>query len=490
MSINLIQFTKVNCNPRQIIIWLVFLGCLIVQSTSANAQAVLYDRVQVTSREYKLKAECDFFGCDSQAKVSDSLFLPLGYRFVGPQTDYESVFYDDCHPPSHFYKDQWQEVSINITRSTCGAFIHLSKGIDKVSFGAWTAEPEYFNKDRYLNFIVSIVGSKPSLPPTLAAATAQDGVHLSWLNNTSSASRLIVQRRTGQSLNWEQIADVSVTPTTFVDSQIKDNTLYLYRSRSCNEANNACTPWSSEVHGERLVVLLASAASRRDAPVSPDMEVVALGADLAPNSASSSEPQLELEGVRAFVKDSLGVMRQALIKNVTPEKVTFIIPSLSELGQADIQLETWRGTARGKTTIVPLQPSLYAADEDKAGGVAQGRLQRVLPGGLIRRFEALAIRGENGSYTPVPIEYLHENDDLYLFLEASGFRSYLSTSSAASIVARVGGVPAQVLFAGPADAPGRDILIIRIPKGLRPGQAEINVSIGSLQANAVTISMK
>lgn len=469
--------------------WL-FITCLLTFITFVSvpilAQSVLYERGGSNAVSYKLYAIC-YGSCGT---IYDYRRGSLGltdssFALVGSNLNQTFRAFDDGRT-AYRYDDG--EVIVNVTRSTKQAYIEITKRPWGVEYYARTANAKSFGGGLHLDFSITIVGSKSAKEPTLGAAVGYDEkIYVSWLNNTNLGTKIQIQKGTAE-VQWGQIAAVASVPSIFRDESVEPNKKYFYRVRACNDAN-ACTPFTKEVEAiNRKIFFVASAANRREGPVAVESEVIAAGADLAKSSRSVAVPLPELEETKVFIKDAAGITRQALIRAVSPTEVKFIVPSIT-LGDASIQVQNWRGDiSRGQMKIAATNPGLYAADEALAGGPANGQLLRILPGGLIRRYEALTKRDEDGNVVPVPIEYLSDKEQLFLYLSGSGFRF---RSSLSGVTARIGSTYPQTLFAGPSEIPGQDVLVLRLPKDLpEKTDLEIAVTIDGNPANLVTIRMK
>nr|MCU0229661.1 hypothetical protein [Bryobacterales bacterium] len=80
--------------------------------------------------------------------------------------------------------------------------------------------------------------------------------------------------------------------------------------------------------------------------------------------------------------------------------------------------------------------------------------------------------------TPIPVNYVHPDAEVFLILFGTGFRGNTSLP-----VVNVGGFPAEVVYAGPqASFAGLDQINIRIPKSAR-GLGLLGINIRHANAN-------
>ncbi|MGH9936926.1 MAG: hypothetical protein ACREAM_11815, partial [Blastocatellia bacterium] len=100
------------------------------------------------------------------------------------------------------------------------------------------------------------------------------------------------------------------------------------------------------------------------------------------------------------------------------------------------------------------------------------------------RFDA-----QQNKFLAVPIDISDPAEQVFLILNGTGIRG---RSSLSSVAAQVGGVDAEVLFAGPqSEFVGLDQVNLRLPRGLA-GRGEVNVvlTVDGKTANTVRINVK
>ncbi len=86
--------------------------------------------------------------------------------------------------------------------------------------------------------LVALVG----LASGLSEAVAAD-ITLSWTDNSNNESGFLIQRKTGTSGTFAQIATVGTNVRSYVDSGLAAATTFCYRVRAFNSAgNSAFTP--------------------------------------------------------------------------------------------------------------------------------------------------------------------------------------------------------------------------------------------------------
>jgi autotransporter-associated beta strand protein len=75
----------------------------------------------------------------------------------------------------------------------------------------------------------------PAAPTALtASATSAASITLNWVNNANNQAGFKIERSTGNTSNFAQIAVAGVSATSFIDSTVSPSTLYYYRVRATN----------------------------------------------------------------------------------------------------------------------------------------------------------------------------------------------------------------------------------------------------------------
>ena len=100
-----------------------------------------------------------------------------------------------------------------------------------------------------------------------------------------------------------------------------------------------------------------------------------------------------------------------------------------------------------------------------------------------------ALDAAQGRFVSVPIDLGPESDQVFLLLYGTGLRG---RSALSAVSARVGGVDAPVLYAGPQnDFQGLDQINLRLPRSLAGrGEVEIVLTADGQTSNAVRVSVK
>jgi uncharacterized protein (TIGR03437 family) len=233
-----------------------------------------------------------------------------------------------------------------------------------------------------------------------------------------------------------------------------------------------------------------SAASFSDGPLARAQIVAAFGSHLATQTASASDLPLptELAGARVLITDSQGVERAAPLFFVSPSQINYQIPPDAALGPATVTVASGdRAVAIGLIEITDVAPSLFTANGDGQGVGAAVALRVGADGS--QRFEPVArFDAEWNRLVAAPID-LGEGEQVFLILYGTGLRGRDGTST---VVATIGGVRAEALYAGPqGEGAGLDQINLLLPRALAGrGEVDLVLSVDGKATNTVRISIR
>ncbi len=234
-----------------------------------------------------------------------------------------------------------------------------------------------------------------------------------------------------------------------------------------------------------------SAASFLGAQLAPESIVAGFGNNLASGVqvVNSLPLPTTLNGTTIRVRDALGVERLAPIFFVAPTQVNFQIPPSTANGTATITIIGPTGAAStGLARIANASPGIFSANAD-GQGVAAAVVLRVRANGEQIYEPVSRLDAATNKFVPAPIDLGPESDQLFLITFGTGmrFRSSLGASSAS-----IGGVNAELLYAGPTGGfVGLDQNNIRIPRSLLGrGEVDVRVTLDGVQSNLVRIAIK
>ncbi|MGH9844954.1 MAG: hypothetical protein ACREEM_40065 [Blastocatellia bacterium] len=137
--------------------------------------------------------------------------------------------------------------------------------------------------------------------------------------------------------------------------------------------------------------------------------------------------------------------------------------------------------------IASVAPGLFAADAS-GRGLAAALALRIKADGS-QQFEPVAQFDQaQQRFVAVPVDLGPETDQVFLILFATGVR-YRSALNA--VTARIGGVDAQVTFAGAqGDYVGLDQVNVRLPRSLiGRGEVDVALTVDGQAANTVKLSI-
>jgi uncharacterized protein (TIGR03437 family) len=225
--------------------------------------------------------------------------------------------------------------------------------------------------------------------------------------------------------------------------------------------------------------------------VAPESIVTAFGSDLVAATEAASGVRLPavLAGTSVKVTDSAGTERAAALYFVSPTQMTFVVPAGPAPGPGYVSVTGRDGAVSvGPLAIEPVAPSLFSADAS-GRGVAAAVALRVSTSGAqtqepVARFDAAQAR-----FVAQPISLGPETDQVYLLLFGTGIRFRGSLSG---VRCRIGGVPAEVTYAGPQGAyPGLDQVNVKVPRSLAGrGDVEIELTVDGRAANHVGVAIR
>jgi uncharacterized protein (TIGR03437 family) len=196
-----------------------------------------------------------------------------------------------------------------------------------------------------------------------------------------------------------------------------------------------------------------------------------------------------LNGAGVTVTDSAGTERPADVFFSSSTQINYLVPDQTELGRATLTVTA----ANGAKLTTPLQisavaPGIFSANSD-GKGVAAAQALLVKADGTRSFLQVLQCGAAPGSCVGVPIDLGADTDQVVLILYATGLRGL---SSLDNVRCNIGGLPGQVLYAGPQNQfKGLDQVNVLIPKGLKGrGQVNVALSVDRQLSNTVTVNIK
>jgi uncharacterized protein (TIGR03437 family) len=238
-------------------------------------------------------------------------------------------------------------------------------------------------------------------------------------------------------------------------------------------------------------VAAASAASYTNASLASESIAALFGANLSGNTLASSVLPLPtvLAGISVTLKDSRGHEHLAPLFFASPSQINFLLPAGLPPGPATVYAgNNGNIHSSGALEITNISPGLFAADASGRGWATAVAL-RVKADGTQVYEPVVRFDPAQNRLVAVPIEVSKPSEQVFLLLFGTGFRH---RSSLANVNAHIGGIPAEVLFAGAqGELAGLDQANLRLPPTLAGrGEVEITLTADGRTSNAVSVQIK
>ncbi len=212
---------------------------------------------------------------------------------------------------------------------------------------------------------------------------------------------------------------------------------------------------------------VVDAASFR-APISPGALATIFGANLAAGSSGQAATAVptRLAGVRVLVDG-----RAAGLLYVSDRQINFLVPPGVPFGEVDIIVSTPLGQSAVRATVAAVSPGIF-----------------VMPDG----FGAVTLAGTRQLTSERPVA---AGEFIQMFCTGLG-QTRLNPSNGLqetvdSPQVFIGGIASQIQFSGLAPSfPGLNQVNARVPAGLKPGSQTLELVIGGVAANRVTIVVR
>lgn len=172
---------------------------------------------------------------------------------------------------------------------------------------------------------------------------------------------------------------------------------------------------------------------------------------------------------------------------VSPSQINYYVPAGLTLGAAVVKVVLHGQTiAQAQVNIASVSPALYTANAN-GSGVPAARAIFVAANGA-QSTPAVFQCGASGCQ-PAVLSLGSESEQLYLELYGTGIRG---RSSLSAVTATIGGVNAEVLYAGAnANFVGLDQVNVKVPRAmLHHGEAQLVLTVDGQQANPVVLKFQ
>jgi uncharacterized protein (TIGR03437 family) len=202
----------------------------------------------------------------------------------------------------------------------------------------------------------------------------------------------------------------------------------------------------------------------------------------APPATAGATLPTTLGGVTGTVKDSAGVSRPASLYYASSGQVNYVVP----LGTAGGMATAIVGTIPSAAFIGAVAPSLYSAN---GNGIGVAAAFAVLASASGTQTVVPVFQCGSSGCTAASMSLGAATDILVVELYGTGIQG---RSSLSNVVVEIGGVPAQVVYAGAqSQYPGLDQVNVYVPRSLAgAGEVPVVVTVDGVTANVVTISIQ
>lgn len=237
-------------------------------------------------------------------------------------------------------------------------------------------------------------------------------------------------------------------------------------------------------------VVTVSAANYAGDRLASEQIVAAFGTNLATGVqvASGSTLPTNLLGTSISIKDSAGIERPASLFFVSPSQINYLLPAGLASGAATVSITSGGGAASGGVIqITPVAPGIFTADAS-GRGIPAANLFRLHADGSSVTEPIAFFDPAQGKIVPKPIDAGEEGDRIFLILFATAVKG---RSDLAAVEATIGGLPAEVSYAGAQGSFfGLDQINIEIPRSLAgQGLVDVLLTVDGATANIVQISI-
>jgi uncharacterized protein (TIGR03437 family) len=328
--------------------------------------------------------------------------------------------------------------------------------------------------------LLAHVGTRPSVAQVIAVRNSGDGA-LNWAAQADQGWIRLGNLTGSSPSNLAVMAD----PTGLQVGQYAGKVIVS----ATGDGGTATIPVTLNVLPTQVTSV--SAASYKLAPLAPESIVSAFGSNLAPAIAAATTLPLpiSLASVEVHITDSAGVDRAAPLFYVSPTQINYQVPVGTATGAALVSvLRSGEVPVTETVQIAAVSPGLFAANAD-GREVAAGHVVRVKADNS-QVFEPLAeFDPAQGRFVPRPIDLGPATDRIYLVLFGTGLRF---NSGLAAVAAQVGGVGAEVQYAGQQPQfVGLDQVNLLLPRNLAGrGEVTVTLTIDGMAANPVKVHIK
>lgn len=240
--------------------------------------------------------------------------------------------------------------------------------------------------------------------------------------------------------------------------------------------------------GNRNVAYRFTAANSAPQPLAIVSAASYFEGVLAPSSiATAFGRDIPATGAAVTVKDASGALIDAQVLNAAAGQLSFVVPAGAANGLATVSIQRNGATLASATTnILRPAPSLFSANASSYGVAAATAFLAKADGTRVP-VPVFNCRAGAGC-TTTPMSLGSPEDQLILTLYGTGF----GTLTPADLFVHIGGVKAEVLYAGPQGAfLGLDQINLRIPRSAAgSGESGIVLAVREAVSNVVLVNIQ
>lgn len=238
-------------------------------------------------------------------------------------------------------------------------------------------------------------------------------------------------------------------------------------------------------------VASVSAASFNATALAGESIVAAFGDNLASavQVASGSTLPNSMAGTTVTVRDSTNIEKTARLFFVSPQQINFLMPDGLASGTASVVVTNDQGRlAAGTINIAAVAPALFAANSNGREVPAAVVLRIKADNSLFYEPVAVFDSAQN-KFVATPIDLGAESDQVFLVGYGTGWRK---RSSLGAIIAKIGGLNSEVLYAGEvAGFFGLDQINIRLSRSLiGKGEVDLELTVDGVTANVMKLKIR
>ena len=240
---------------------------------------------------------------------------------------------------------------------------------------------------------------------------------------------------------------------------------------------------------QQNALTVVSAATYSAAGVAAEAIVAAFGSNLATTTAAATVRPLPtvLGTTSVKVRDSLGTERAAPLFFISPTQINFQIPLGTASGAATVRAFSGSNVvASGTVQIGNVAPGIFSADSS-GSGLPAASLLRVTASNAQSWEPVAQWDTQQSRFVAVPVNPGADTDQLFLILYGTGIRRH---SGLSNVKATIGGIAAEVTFAGPQGTfDGLDQINLRLPRNVGSGDKDIALTVDNQPTNTVRINV-